>query len=87
MRSLRVPAIALTLIVTATSFSLADDDNYQVTPPQRAQPYTQQVYTQQQQPQQRYYYYRQQQRPSFWSRLMNLERRKNRFLLSLIGIR
>lgn len=89
MRRLLIPAIVLTLIMTAGSFARADDDDDRpVSQPQRArQAYTQQVYTQQQrQQQQRYYYRRTQQQPGFWSRLMDLERRKNRFLLRMIGI-
>jgi hypothetical protein len=41
------------------------------------------------QPQQQYYYYypqAQQQRQGFWGRMAELERRKNRFLLRMIGV-
>ena len=55
-----------------------------------AQP-QQPVSTQQAQPQQQqqyYYYYRQpqQQRQGFFGRMIELERRKNRFLLRMIGV-
>jgi len=84
MRCLRIPAIALTLVITAASFVRADDDDARpVTQQQRAQV---QVYTQQQRRQQQRYYYRQQQEPGFWDRMVELERRKNRFLLRMIGI-
>lgn len=87
MRSLRIPAIALTLIIAAASFTRADDDDPAVSQPQRAQQaYTQQVQTQQQRGQQRYYRRPQQQNQGFWSRMVELERRKNRFLLRMIGI-
>jgi hypothetical protein len=56
-----------------------------------AAPTQQPVSTQQTQPQQQqqyYYYYRQpqQQRQGFFGRMMDLERRKNRFLLRIIGV-
>lgn len=55
-----------------------------------AVPTQQPVSTQQTQPQQQqqYYYYRQpqQQRQGFFGRMMELERRKNRFLLRMIGV-
>jgi len=52
---------------------------------QQVEPQQPVVY-QQQQPR-RYYYYQQQPKPGFFSRMMELERRKNRFLLRMIGIR
>ena len=49
---------------------------------------TMQPQAQPQQQQQYYYYYpqAQQQRQGFWGRMAELERRKNRFLLRMIGV-
>lgn len=60
---------------------------------QQQQPYSPQVptaagYTPQAQPRQQYYYYpQQQQQQNLFGRMMEAERRKNNFLLRMVGIR